>query len=393
MPSISPATKHHNDGNIHWKQRMSSFLPTANEAHVCLRCHLRLTAGRARLWFLLRSPPTERQRRRFSVKPQRLQEHTRLDDNHLNEQGLFENPAMLPARPSYEVDDIKLPNDAKPNTPPKNSGYYYKRANLYCKDSLGITTLGRPAEVLRVQDAPPRTFERKWWLFQNEGDRSPNSAEPLTSSEILERVNSERGLVSAARAKENIEASKQEWVSNRKKLDLPPSEQEYYELGRKLHDGFTIKQLLGYFNEAKIPVTSDLTDVGRPFHSAHLTRSEWRAGITPFPGDALNRLQPLATDLKSRKSTSSKMAYTENMLIYEGRHSEDPVKYILVNKIIRQCWNIKPIEEVESVGEVDVRIREAHLELITSHSMIARVTLIRTMLICSYRERHPPPGR
>ncbi|KAL9017800.1 MAG: hypothetical protein Q9185_004889 [Variospora sp. 1 TL-2023] len=332
-----------------------------------MRCRLRLAAVRARPPRDTRSRRLEHPCRKFSVRAQDHQESARLDESIVNDQGLFTNSAGQPSSADTGGDDITLPDDEKPKTPARQSGYFYKRANLYSRDSMGLATLGRPAEVLRVKDAPPRPFERKWWLFQNKGDKSLDPTEPLTSSVILERVNSERGLVSAAKAQQNVEALKQDWLLTRTDPDSPPTESECYKLGRMIHDGFTIKQLLGYYNATLVTTSTHLTDLSKPFRSSLLTRSEWRVGTTSFPGDTVQGVLPLPTVFKSRGSTSRPL-YTGHMLSYEGRHSKDPIKYILVNKILRQCWNVKPKEELESLGEVDLWMAEAHFELVTNHA-------------------------
>ncbi|KAL8644866.1 MAG: hypothetical protein Q9210_007027 [Variospora velana] len=346
---------------------MSSFLLVVTDAYICMRCRLRLAAVRARPPRDTRPRRLEHPCRKFSVRTQYHQESARLNESVVNDQGLFTESAGQSASTDPGDDDITLPDDEKPKKVARQSGYFYKRANLYSRDSLGFATLGRPAEVLRVKDAPPRPFERKWWLFQNKGDKCLDPTEPLTSSDILERVNSERGLVSAAKAQQNVEALKRDWLSTREDPDSPPSESECSELGRMIHDGFTIKQLLGYYNATLVTTSTDLTDLSKPFRSSLLTRSEWRVGTTSFPGETVQGVLHLPTVFKSRGSTS-KPLYTEHMLSYEGRHSKDPIKYILVNKILRQCWNIKPKEELESLGEVDLWMAEAHFELVTNHA-------------------------
>ncbi|KAL9014010.1 MAG: hypothetical protein Q9173_001313 [Seirophora scorigena] len=278
---------------------MSSFLPTVLEVYICMQCRLRLASVRVRPPRISQSRTLEQPRRRFSVKTQYLQETARLDESIANEQGLSTKPVSLASSAGSGGDDITLPDDDKPKEPARESGYFYKRANLYSRDSLGITTLGRPAEVLRVQDAPPRPFGRKWWIFQNKGGESLDPTEPLTSLDILEKVNSERGLVSAARAQKNVEALKQDWLAGRKDPNSPPSESECDELRSTVHDGFTIKQLLGYYNEILVTVSTDLTDLSTPFRSSLLTR---------------------------------------------------------------------PREELESLGEVNLWMAEAHFELVTNHA-------------------------
>lgn len=365
---------------------MSSFLPVVSNVYICMQCRLRLASARVRPPRTSRSRTLEQPRRRFSVKTQHLQETARLDESTANGQDLSTKPVSLPYSAESGGDDITLPDDETPKEPARESGYFYKRANLYSRDSLGITTLGRPAEVLRVQDAPLRSFERKWWIFQNKGGESLDPTEPLTSLDILEKVNSERGLVSAARAQKNVEALKQDWLAGRKDPDSPPLESECDELRRTVHDGFTTKQLLGYYNEILVTVSTDLTHLSTPFRSSLLTRSEWRAGTTSFPGDTVQGVHPHHTVFRSQGSTPRTLS-TEHMLSHEGRHSKDSFKYILVNKILRQCWNIRSREELESLGEVNLWMAEAHFELVTTHGMTSSVTKRKMVLTSIQRER------
>ncbi|KAL8739103.1 MAG: hypothetical protein Q9181_000214 [Wetmoreana brouardii] len=281
---------------------------------------------------------------------------------------LFDEAATAETNATQREDDIQLPNDGGAPRNLRDSGYYFKRANLYSRDALGITTLGRPAEVLRVQDRPPRSAERKWWLFQTRDSTQPSSPEPLTSSDILERVNSERGLVSAARANENIEALREEWLSGLKEKDQLPTEAECYDLGKRLHDGFTAKQLLSYLNRETVSSPPDLMDLNEPFRSASITRSDWRVGTTFFPGDAGQRLQSAFPKSGYTSDAAAKTSfYSEYTLSQESRYSKVPLKYTAVNKIMRQYWHIKSREELQSVGQVDIQLPEVHSELIASH--------------------------
>ncbi|KAL9596621.1 MAG: hypothetical protein Q9179_004560 [Wetmoreana sp. 5 TL-2023] len=342
---------------------MSGFTPIAQEAHVCLRCRFRLAAVNTRPPRSVRPRSKELQRRTFTTQTQHLQEHAQINDSYPTEQNIFHEAATVEANATHKEDDIQLPNDGGAPRNLRDSGYYFKRANLYSRDALGITTLGRPAEVLRIRDRPPRSAERKWWLFQTRDGRQPSSPEPLTSSDILERVNSERGLVSAARANENIEALREEWLSGLKEKDQLPTEAECYDLGKRLHDGFTTKQLLGYLNRETVSSPPDLMDLNKPFRSPSITRSDWRVGTTFFPGDTGQRLQSAVP----KSGYTAKTSHSEYTLSQESRYSKVPVKYTVVNKIMRQCWHIKSREELQSVGEVDIQIPEANSELIASH--------------------------
>ncbi|KAL8933900.1 MAG: hypothetical protein Q9211_005516 [Gyalolechia sp. 1 TL-2023] len=349
---------------------MSNFAHSLTGAHICLRCRLRFPTPIAQLSSHVRLPGTVPQGRSFSVQPNRSQELGHIDDSSPNAQFLSGNPSSFLAGSSYENDDIKLPSDGDRKRHLTDTGIYIKRPRIYSRRALGVDTLGKPAEVLRLPDVAPRASEYSWWDIRregDEGDESPTPTEPLTSSDILQRVTSERGLVSASRVKENIERLKREWLSTLTQPDLPPSESDCYELGRKVHDGFTVKQLLDYINEAGTTLSTSLTDLNNPFRSALLIRSERRAGVTPFPGNTVKRLQALSAESRNRPGQRSSKTCTRNSLVYERQDPNVPIKYLLVDKILRQYWNIRSKEELESAGEVDVHIPGAYLELINSH--------------------------
>ncbi|KAL9599362.1 MAG: hypothetical protein Q9219_003895 [cf. Caloplaca sp. 3 TL-2023] len=343
---------------------MSNYLPTLDQAHICLRCLVRPTLTKAWSTRILRSQPTELEHRTFTAQTQKPQEDSLIQNTATGEQGSFHNSYSFAVGGAYEKDSIRLPNDVRKAPVP---GYYFKSLVRYSSDALGITTLGKPAEVLRVQESPSRPVTSKWWLMQAEGEESLPSTEPLTSMDIMERVISNRGFVNPAKARENIEELRQEWLSSLKEPHLPPRQSDCYELGVRMHEGFTIKQLLSYINEFVISESTGLTDLNKSFTSALLTRSAWRAGITVFPGNAAQRLHSIAENMGNRRRVSLQTVISESALVYESRHSKDPPKYHLINKIMRRCWNIKPREELESVGEVDIEIPETHLRLISDH--------------------------
>ncbi|KAI4247942.1 MAG: hypothetical protein L6R42_009452, partial [Xanthoria sp. 1 TBL-2021] len=70
---------------------------------------------------------------------------------------------------------------------------------------------------------------------------------------------------------------------------------------------------------------------------------------------------------KGGKEQDMTPAHSASTLLAESRRSGDPFKHVQVNEIMQKCWNIKPREELDSIGEVDITIPEAHLELLASH--------------------------
>ncbi|KAL8848877.1 MAG: hypothetical protein Q9221_006102 [Calogaya cf. arnoldii] len=340
---------------------MSSFPPIAQQAYVCLQCRSHIAAINARAYRILKTGAKKSQRRDFSTQPTSLQLLASVDEDGTRDRTFFESAAAESEdATTQEHDDIKLPDDYKVARAP----YAFKRVHLYSKDDLGVRTLGKPAEVLRLRELPDRHKASKWWSKPD--DNSLHTNEPLTASDILKRVISERGLASTARVAENIEQLKQDWLASLGNQELGPTESECSRLGKLLYHGFTTKQLSGYLRELRVPRYRyrDVLDLSGPFVSTSFTRLEWRLGVTPFPGKASQRLQAMAKDGREQDVTPAHSATT---LLAESRRSGDPFKHVQVNEVIQKCWNIKPREALYSTGEVDITIPEAHLELLASH--------------------------
>ncbi|KAL8714170.1 MAG: hypothetical protein Q9220_001899 [cf. Caloplaca sp. 1 TL-2023] len=348
---------------------MSTFLPIRQQAQICLRCQYRLATGIPKSSRTPKSPQKKPQRREFSTWPQRLQQHVRVNDDHSRDPFISDYATSSQNRlQQEEEDDIKLPEEESSGGKERGNGIYFKRADLYSRENLGTTTLGKPAEVLRVRDRIPRPRDRTWSYFQGQDSQQLNGPiEPLTSSEIYDRVGSERGIVSTERANKNIQTLKQEWSLGLEEQDLAPLALDCEELRRRLLDGFTTSQLLGYWKSVLPSGPGGLLDLDKPFRSASMKRSDWRAGITPFPGDAVQRLQDVARQSHYQGRQSAKTSIADSAINHASRTSKDTVKSILVDKIIRQAWNIRAREEIESIGEIDIQIDEAHLELISNH--------------------------
>ncbi|KAL8816909.1 MAG: hypothetical protein Q9223_004170 [Gallowayella weberi] len=338
---------------------MSGLRLVAQEAYVCLRCQLHLATISTKPPRTLQESPKKFQRRTISTRPLHFQELAIYDNDYPTDPTLFKDDDTSAVDLGQPRDDIKLPDDSDSSS---KSWYHFRRPNLYSKDSLGVTTLGKPAEVLHVRE-PPKKTSRAWWQLETQNAKQPSLTEPLTSSDIIERLDAERGLVSTVRASQNIEQLKQDWLSNLKH-QTAPTESECYALGRQLHDGFTTKQLRAYLKDFQSPVSTSILDLGGSFTSVSFTRSEWRIGMTPFPGEAGDRIQKLIEEKKSRDVIPVSGEYA---LFAESKRSGNSVKHLLVNRILRLCWKIKPREELDSIGEVDFMIPETHLDLLASH--------------------------
>ncbi|KAL8873622.1 MAG: hypothetical protein Q9174_000947 [Haloplaca sp. 1 TL-2023] len=341
------------------------------EAFTCLPCQYRLAFRNRQVFSSERCRSRKSQHRKLTTSGPFLQEHVDVEKDHRTYDTVFQDVGSSASDYNQEEIDIQLPDDRGETRHPRDAGYFFKRANLYSSDALGVTSLGKPAEVLRVRDRSrgPNGLQRKGWFLREKDKEYPGSQEPLTSlvsSEILERVKSEQGLISTARANENIDELKQLWLSRLR--ERAPTDSEYHDLSRSLYDGFTRKQLLGYINRRIPSEPPDLLDLSRPYRSNALTRTAWRAGTTIFPAAAIHHIQTSRAELDIEQGLSPKPVYTESSITYESRNSKDTLKHHLVKKILWKCWNIKPREALDAVGEMHVQLDEASLELVASHS-------------------------
>ena len=345
---------------------MSTFLPLIQDFNICLRCQARATLSK--VWSPI--PPHLQRRawqsRKFSASPWDHQERAEYNDSPFDDQSFLPSKTKLGKKLEQNADDIRLPDDDPPdNGRRKRAGpdFYFKRANLYSQDALGLTTLGKPAEVIRVRDREEKFHYNR--LFSKNGETALGSQSTVTSSGILDDLARERGLVSTERAIENIEDLKTEWLLAQQD-PKSPAKPDFFDYGQKLYDGFTSKQLSDYLSWTATGHQVGATDLNQSFLSDTLTRTHWRAGTTSFPGDSLSRIRQIARSKDFKEEM--KAEHTEISTVREREDSKATVKSLLVDNILRLRWHSRPREELQVVGEMDLSILAEHLELVTSHS-------------------------
>lgn len=254
---------------------------------------------------------------------------------------------------------------------PSQSSYYgpsnisqenFRRLRLQLKDYLGMDVLGQPAEILVLRDRVQQASRKLGLIDDAMESVIPNDA--LSSSDLLDSIDAESGIIGADRVRDNIEKIRSSWISGlRNRLGIPTTS-EYEIVARILHDGFTAKQLLNYMSEGGVSVTVDPLDLSNGLDTKLYTRSNWSPGTTPFPGDAKSRLRWLKADLTRLNLIGVKgKPFVSGVLPKKMPH-----KPVLVGKIIRQHWHVKTEEERESLGELDLWLQAEHLDLILNHS-------------------------
>lgn len=319
---------------------MFPYLPTVQDMTICLRCQSHMATRR-----LLRRHPLGRTRDlvlpRFSTAG-----HYVAQDNVEPDGPVAENTLEAPG----EIEQKRhYPSDRR----------RFRKLDLQIKDPIGVDALGKPAEVLLLRSELQQALKRpEYTTFGTASIALGKSASSASSDELLDSIQSERGIVGADRARENIESVKQTWVSGLHDRFGPPTASEVKELARRICDGFTTDQLLNYFHKAG---TSGPWEIDYDYFSDLYKRSAWTPGTTPFPGDASSRLR----SLKLLKNDTNPTAQGE---VLANRSKGRPLKQVVADKIIRQLWHIQNEQEKESVGELDLWIQQEHLDLVINHS-------------------------
>jgi len=256
----------------------------------------------------------------------------------------------------------------EPTVPPSKTPDLDKTfRHLSMKDRLGIDSLGQPAEVLILRERHKQRgrirpdVERE---YSEPSDESPAAA--MSSSDMLDEMNAERGIIDTDQVCKNIDIAKGEWI---KEFNLPReitgsllATKYYGGFASKLYNGFTMSQLATYLERNAQMHSLDPLDLHNEFSSALYSRSCWSAGTTDL-------LQIRAPNILNNDGIGASVgrAFQET--------SEEHVspKLSLINAILRHCWRLRPEENETSIGELDIQLQSIHLQLIVGHGMTAKL--------------------
>lgn len=331
---------------------MSRFGSAVQEASICLRCQYRLSS-----------------RRRPRFKQQQLHPQVRLfglDRLLHQEQTPIKDVDSYHEAPYVASDSHTQPNFTitfEPYKPPFKAVSFRRPTELPpLKDSLNFESLGQPAEVLILKDRQKRNDQEKpiqgAWLSQTGSDLP---TEVMTSSDMLEEMNAERGIIGIDQVCKNIETVKAEWMRDaRLPWEAPGgvvTKRRYHQAVSRLYDGFTISQLAVYLERNENQDLADPLDLYNLFSSTLYARSPWTSGTT----DIWQSKAPPITELAQGRMSAK-------AVVPDRSEKQASRKSMLVDRILRYCWRIRPQEDESSLGEMDIRLQPAHLELIVNHS-------------------------
>ena len=314
---------------------MFKLVPAAQEVSICSRCQYRLS---------VRQGPQPGHRRRNGYQQLRR----------------FTSGASLQQQPASVHHDAAKDDYLGGRAPirysseePVLDANYRHRLWPPKKDSLGLHVLGEPAEVLILRDKHRRfQLDSAMAKIRASGpDKNPDS-QPISSSEMLEEMDAERGKINNKEACKNIERVRELWAA---KTNGDINQDQYSDLVSRLQVGFTREQLVAYLDRFGQDQTAEPYNLGFTLSSALYARSSWRVLGSIRPSDRACRAPTL------RKSKSKKQ-----LLKRDGGNGLG--KDALAKMIIRHCWNIKTNSQDSSLGELDMRLQDKHFDLILNHS-------------------------
>lgn len=219
------------------------------------------------------------------------------------------------------------------------------------KTPLGVDSMGEPAEVL-VLRSPPQAARNVGVLFTEEPAKPLPRTVDGSSQALLDGIDKERGIVDLDQACLNIDRIRDAFMES---LQFPPRAlpaDKYNELLSKLMAGFEKKHLAAYWRRSGSETNADALNLHFPYSSTLFARSAWTPNIT-----SLTQAKAPALKVASDNETGSTF----------GRLSlQDRGKPWHGENILQKCWGLYR-EQVDTTGQISLRMQETHLQLILDH--------------------------
>ncbi|KAI9812158.1 MAG: hypothetical protein M1827_004824 [Pycnora praestabilis] len=287
-----------------------------NGARICLKCQLRLTAGRVPLSRVREEKDSALPRQaRWSSSDQQLE--TRRGLTKRSKRTLYPHGRLLGAKggDQYRVGAARL----------------------------GTESLGKPSEVILLRDAKLHYRDEAVPLTEVKKEENKRA---YNVSGLFDEIHHERVVESKENVNRNIET-----LRPHNSLRRVLSEQNFNDVAKNLYDGFTVPQLQHYINIFRE------TEVGK-IHTEEgaelledtegpgiLNRTDWTPGVTPFHGQRLDRFKkPTLPNKFTRKQT------------------------LVTEDVMRNCWKLAIQEEIESNGELELQLRSREMKFLLNNN-------------------------
>ncbi|MCJ1337840.1 hypothetical protein MMC09_003124 [Bachmanniomyces sp. S44760] len=217
---------------------------------------------------------------------------------------------------------------------------------------LDINALGEPGEIRVLNGKAPGID----WIHMTIPTGQTNVESGMDPSEILQGIDSERGIVNTDIFVSNIEEIRENLMNTQDSTGANTIAQ-YDEAVQRLHDGFLIAQLLHYIKGKKPEQNSKSFELRSGYSSEIYQRSEWFPGNSAFPSEAVRRLQ----SSKDRGQTESDAA-TNNRMWRQRKAG-------VVDRLVKSIWKIRIREDEVQIGELDIALQPNHLQLLLKHRL------------------------
>lgn len=310
-----------------------------SNAFVCVRCELRL----------LRSSPSS-----LSRCPLRAQFST------------------SPARRGDALDEIERPAPEEQSQPRRKVSAHplgrlhrhHGRAIVRASTAQleGVKTLGKDAEILVLREVGDRQDQS--------AERQPDVVETpddVDSPDILESIQGEGGPSTPQEVDEQLDSLRPKTHDD---ADEPHyiTIEAYQSLTRTLNKSFTAQQLAHYLTSTKgsggRPSKKQLVNQVLPAGKGKrpVERTPWFPGVT-----SSHRRLPGTDAHRGTKKNKSKP--------------------LMIDHILRTKWKVVTLEEIESSGEIEMRMNPWQLDLLTAGGMWNRFIERRAMLLTCTQTR------
>jgi len=312
---------------------MYKLAPTVQDFSICLRCQYRLSFSKLLPSYRTFPPIKTRQSRPFTSK-HRLRQPSARESGYLPNAYQVEGQDVI----RYEVTSKKLDS-------------HINRDILRARrDALGLEVLGKPAEVLVLETKPKDVHSGRF--YPNAPDKNPSTSVQLNPTQMLEEIDAQRETVSTEQLMKNIEDVRGFISGIGEHLSGPVSDTAFDGLLSELQSGFTTNQLAMYLEREGKNLIVNALDLHHEFSSSVFARSSWREGSTPL------------TEVRAPTITPHGEASTGDYHTFNRRAKKE----LLAERVLRQCWQVRPKREEALMGELDIRVEPIHLDVIINHS-------------------------
>jgi hypothetical protein len=214
--------------------------------------------------------------------------------------------------------------------------------------TLGVDALGEPAQIRIVGDRPEFSKRKTTRAGETREENSETSPESLRRSIAAEESEQDPESV-----QKNIESVRTNCLIAKDRNGGELSTVDCAITAKHLLGGFTKQQLNSYCQAPRASEASP-DDFEAYQELPVLKHSRWFAGTSEFPKTAQRRLHRL----------QERFLIDPNKLA--GPYNDHEVatqKRMIVEKIMRTLWKIRPSEE-KRLGELDIRVDSAVLQVL-----------------------------